>query len=362
MPSRESRSVDKIEDLYVIEPIYKRFDQKCEMLARSTWDSQAASGLTKEEAKEGLKERMRREENGFKIEDYALVRGSRTLTTKQASNYQVGDGGLLSWKPLNFAHQLYPPQLSEKWRGEPMEISERAKKAAETYGADLVGICDLDQRWIYSHRYDRATKEHMPITFETTDQPGKRGDRYVIPEDVRFCVVMATAMDFELVKASPTILSGTATGLGYSRIIFLASLLAEFIRGLGYTAIPCVNDTALSVPLAISAGLGQLGRNGLLITPQFGSSVRLCKIFTNLPLNPDRPIDFGVTDFCETCRRCAERCPTEAISFGDGTTEPRNVSNNPGILKWPIDAERCLRFWNENYNSCVVVCPYSLQE
>jgi len=85
--------------------------------------------------------------------------------------------------------------------------------------------------------------------------------------------------------------------------------LAEAIRMMGYNAIPCKNGTALSIPLAIDAGLGQLGRNGLLITPKYGPAVRIGKVLTDMPLVPDRPIDFGVTEFCQSCKKCAEHCP-----------------------------------------------------
>jgi len=64
---------------------------------------------------------------------------------------------------------------------------------------------------------------------------------------------------------------------------FVATSLAEFIRLLGHDAIPAGNDMALSIPLAVDAGLGELGRNGLLITKEFGPRLRLCKVFTNLP-------------------------------------------------------------------------------
>ena len=69
-------------------------------------------------------------------------------------------------------------------------------------------------------------------------------------------------------KINSTILeASTATGLVYSKMPFVTSTLAQMIRNLGYNALPCGNDTALSIPLAIDAGLGQLGKNGLLITP-----------------------------------------------------------------------------------------------
>jgi len=122
------------------------------------------------------------------------------------------------------------------------------------------------------------------------------------------------------------------------------SMGARFIRGLGYKAIPCGNDTALSIPLAIDAGLGELGRNGLLITPEFGPRVRLSKVFTDLSLVPDEPIEFGVVEFCEKCETCARYCPSQAIIYGERTTQPHNISNNmAGQLKWPVNVDRC--FW-----------------
>jgi hypothetical protein len=93
---------------------------------------------------------------------------------------------------------------------------------------------------------------------------------------------------------------------------FGADLLACFIRGLGYQAIPCGNDTALSVPLAMAAGLGESSRMGLLITPKFGSRVRICKLFTDLPLESDDYRPFWVHQFCQTCknlRSIAHRMP-----------------------------------------------------
>lgn len=143
---------------------------------------------------------------------------------------------------------------------------------------------------------------------------------------------------------------------------FLAGSLAEFIRALGYHAIPCGNDTALSIPLAIDAGLGQLGRHERLITPEFGPLVRLCKVFTDMPLKPDKPIDFGVTEFCEVCKKCARACPAGALSFGSRTFKGPSKSTNPGALKWYSDPEKCLRHWAEigtNCGICMSVCPFS---
>ena len=123
-----------------------------------------------------------------------------------------------------------------------------------------------------------------------------------------------------------------------------------------------MNDTALAIPLAIKAGLGEYGRHGLLITREFGPRVRLGKIFTDLPLAHDRPVRFGVQEMCEVCRACTDACPAQAIAGGDPSDEMHNRSNITGIKKWTTDAERCFRFWsnqNTDCSICVRVCPYN---
>jgi epoxyqueuosine reductase len=133
---------------------------------------------------------------------------------------------------------------------------------------------------------------------------------------------------------------------------------------LGYEAIPSGNDTTQNIPLAISAGLGELGRIGLMLSPEFGPRQRICKVFTNLPLVPDKPVDFGIRSFCETCHACAQACPARAISFDERTTSTTSKSNRPGILRWPVDVEKCYMFWQENGGidcaNCVAACPWSL--
>ena len=114
--------------------------------------------------------------------------------------------------------------------------------------------------------------------------------------------------------------------------------------------------------MAMQAGLGDIGRHGMLITPGLGAGIRLSKVLTNLPLVPDTPIDFGVTEFCETCMVCARRCPSKAISHGERTSEAHNVSNAPGGLKWYVDAEKCIGQWARQDKPCTVcisVCPFT---
>ena len=99
-----------------------------------------------------------------------------------------------------------------------------------------------------------------------------------------------------------------------------------------------------------------------LITPQFGPRVRVSKVFTDLPLVPDRPIEFGVWDFCKICGKCATNCPGQAIIPGAPTEEINNISNRVGLLRWPMNAEKCFAFWAAQGGSCancIRVCPFN---
>ncbi len=290
---------------------------------------------------------------GYTLWEWAFDHAAWYVERAVAKGNQTGNFGLYKWEvdPEEFAviTRLVPGQKYEIT--DPAQMSRDIKRVAKFLGAAVTGICRLDRRWVYSHGYSHAydgITEQAPIE---------------IPEEYEYAIVMAVEMDYLLSKTSP---AGTVMGAGadgYSKMAFVAGRLAHFIRILGYKAIPSGNDTALCIPLAADAGLGQLGRNGILITEKFGPRVRLCKVFTDLPLVPDEPIEFGVAEFCNTCRRCAENCPGQAISFGEPTDQPLNISNNGGILKWPIDAEKCLRFWvqNEGFScsNCIRVCPFN---
>jgi epoxyqueuosine reductase len=169
-------------------------------------------------------------------------------------------------------------------------------------------------------------------------------------------------MDYESAAYSPDAISGASTGLGYSIKAVVANQVAAFIRGLGHRAVPSGNDTALSIPLAIAAGLGELGRMGLLITEKYGPRVRICKVFTDMPLAHDGFKPFGVEVFCRTCKKCAKHCPSKAISFDEPTHAGPSISNHSGVRKWYINPELCFMFWVKNWmdcNNCVMVCPFN---
>jgi reductive dehalogenase len=277
---------------------------------------------------------------GYTARDWAFAMSMWYMERWWGFGNMVGDEGLYTWYPDQAGRALRDRMEPDaKWEvPDPEEMSRNIKKAAIFLGASLVGVCKLDRRWLYSHRFHPHTHEHSPVE---------------IPEEFQYAVVMAHEMPYELMQTSPALGGFSSTGRGYSMMAFVASSLAHYIRSLGYRAIPSGNDTALSIPCAIDAGLGELGRNGMLITEKFGPRVRISKVLTDLPLVADTPIEFGVAEFCATCKRCAEECPGGGISFDAPTTEGPTISNSNGIYKWYINPEKCLDFWARNNGSCV---------
>jgi epoxyqueuosine reductase QueG len=84
-------------------------------------------------------------------------------------------------------------------------------------------------------------------------------------------------------------------------------------------------------------------------------------VFTDLPLLPDYPTELGLTEVCKTCQRCTEACEADAISRDpEPSYEVACVSNNPGIKRWAVNADRCYAFWQKNGASCancIAACP-----
>ncbi|MBM4092532.1 MAG: reductive dehalogenase [Planctomycetes bacterium] len=221
------------------------------------------------------------------------------------------------------------------------------KRAARALGADLVGTTRRDDRWLYTRK------------FSDVDLQARPND---VPTHLDHVIVLAQAMDYQLMRTVPSVLSGTATGMGYSRNAALSRSVAHYVRNLGYDAVACMNDSALSIPLAIKAGLGEYGRNGLLITKQFGPRVRLAKVFTDLPMAVDQPIRFGVREFCNACRQCALQCPSRAISRGSPSAGVGSDSTIKGVRKWSTHAEKCFGYWvsrGSDCSMCIRVCPYN---
>lgn len=328
----------------------RRMEQKYTIFARELWDRELIDKITSSVDRERMQEQQKAE--GWTQLERALNEAGWAVDHKFATGSENG-------QPHSMAYMWdYPVSRRSYPFQDPEDASQKVKKAARFLGASLVGVTDYDPLWTYAQLIQARLEDH---------DSGERGPRYEIfrpefPFEPKSVVVIAVEMDYRAMSCSPSRIEGAATGLGYSRMAEVGYSVATFIRELGYRAFANGNDVSLSIPYAIAAGLGELGRHGLLITPEYGPRVRLVKVFTELELKPDKPKTFGVWEFCRSCKRCAEACPSEAVSFEEPTLEGLTVSNNPGVLKWYIDPEKCIQFWTQNgsdCSNCIAACPYN---
>jgi epoxyqueuosine reductase len=328
---------DSFEENYPVKEYYERFDAQNTSFSQRRRKRGEDTFSYQNEA--GKVERMLKGIPGFSLVDYSFKDAAETYTGRGM------DAGYYSWSSLGVAHK---PDAIPRWEVPPGEASKVVTKAARFYGACGVGFCGLDKRWIYSHSSDGR-----PIVFEDVEEGYTTDEKAVIPDSQRWVVALLVPMEFNENSYAPTTIEATSN-MGYSRMHVLAGAVAEFIRGLGWHAIPCGNDTALSVPIAIQAGLGHLGRNGRLITWERGPLVRICKVFTDLPLAQSPPAPGGIIEYCESCKKCARACPSRSITDGPRTYEGPKESNNNGVLKWYCDEDACLDYWHEVGTGCSI--------
>lgn len=236
---------------------------------------------------------------------------------------------------------------------EKREVSDEAAMAAEIkemarfVGADLVGISKLDQAFVYPYRFA---------------DPYRGLDTERIPIELHHSYAISTGveMDLQKIRSTPSYIDNAEVGRTYAAIARAACDLAAYIRELGYPARAhhTANEMVCHVPIAARGGLGELGRNGILVSSRFGPRLRLATVTTDLPMAADRPVNLGVRAFCEMCKKCATNCPGRAIQQG-----PRAVYK--GADKWKIDQVACIRFWTANpdkwssCDTCIKDCPWS---
>ncbi|MFN2303289.1 MAG: 4Fe-4S dicluster domain-containing protein, partial [Anaerolineales bacterium] len=216
------------------------------------------------------------------------------------------------------------------------------KNLAKYHGAVDVGICKLAPYHIYSHIGRGSGEYGTPIKLNH-----------------HFAIAFTVEMAYEMIEAAPQMPSVMESARQYAEAGKIAVILAAAIRDLGYPARAHIdgNYRVIAPLVAKDAGLGEIGRMGLLMTPNLGPRVRLGVVTTSLPLIPDPPSwEPSVIDFCEYCNKCAEVCPLNALPFGTRQTYP------DGTLRWKIDPERCYTYWTKigtDCGRCMAVCPYS---
>lgn len=212
------------------------------------------------------------------------------------------------------------------------QLAKNAAAFALAHEADDIGIAPMDPLYVF--------------------------EGYTINEP--WVIVLALAHNYERLKEVP---SDETNGIGvvdvgdqYARGTRSSYTLANWIRAQGYNANPFPGPMAgalLLIPPAIASGLGELGKHGSLISPRFGSGVRLAGVTTDMPLIPTAPVRFGADEFCATCQVCTNACPPNAIS--------ENKQMVRGVERWYVNFDQCIPFFAETASCgiCIAECPWT---
>jgi ferredoxin len=206
-------------------------------------------------------------------------------------------------------------------------VTEDIRLKARELGFGEVGFTKYDRRHTYISKRRWAKFEHA--------------------------ICLALEQDYVQTQSLPSMDAEFAHFGTYEIEGAIALDLADYIRSLGYHAqVHSPNDnSAVYIPMFVAAGLGQLGANGQLLSPHFGSRARLAIITTDAPITYDQPIDYGIHQFCQVCQVCVNRCPGRAIV--NEKVWWRGVEKNKLIY------ERC-RPVMARYDGCAVcmkTCP-----
>ncbi len=323
---------------------FERFSQRNDVFSRAMWDDTVRSEKTDGFFASYRMEAAPRRGDGFTQRDFAL-RNAAWLISDVMTDRHADKGRREGFQaPISYDTPVAPVRMQVE---DTAEMSREIKRVARFFGADLCGITDLDDRWLYSARVDVRDMSET---------------EHGLPSGLNAVIVLGHEMDEQLVATYPSALAGAATGREYSHEAAIVMQLAAYIRNLGYEAVASMNDTGLVIPYAIKAGLGEYARNQLVITREFGPRLRFSKIFTNLPLDHDRPEPLGVRAFCDICTKCADACPVKALPHGPPEVGGANVSAIRGVRKWTSDAEKCFGFWAKTATDCAIcmrVCPFN---
>ena len=224
------------------------------------------------------------------------------------------------------------------------EFVDQLKEITKHFGATDVGLAKLTDYEYYSHLGGLSNE----LGFDTYGEE--------VRPKYKTAIVFTIEMDKEMINRAPHIEELLETERAYVALAEVSSKLTMYLKRLGYQAFGNNSEFYLGpmVPIAYDAGLGEIGIGNHLVHKKYGDRFRIGAVFTTLELPYDKPLDFGLQEFCKICALCMLNCPTKAI-----THKPRDVN---GRTFYKFDDQACYDMWLKGGTDCGIClqsCPLS---
>lgn len=225
---------------------------------------------------------------------------------------------------------------------DPKANADNLKAMSYFLGVDAVGVSRCPEWAWYSH----------DATGTPVDPPHDQAISMIIDQGYE---TMEGASGDDWIAVSQSMRA-------YLRFSILGSIVAKQIRNLGFKAKAhtVIDGEVLQPPLLLLSGLGEVSRIGeVILNPFLGPRLKSGVVTTDMPVAHDKPISFGLQNFCENCNKCARECPSGAITAG-----PKLMFN--GYEIWKSDSQKCTtyRITNEGgamCGRCMKTCPWNLE-
>ena len=230
----------------------------------------------------------------------------------------------------------------QKARIDPKEAADLVKATSYWLGVDAVGISRCPDWTWYSH--------------------DARGDVIDPPHDQAVSMIIDQGYETMEGSSGDDWIAAAQSMRAYLRFSLLGGVIARQIRNLGYSAKAhtVMDGEVLQPPLLLLSGLGEVSRIGeVILNPFLGPRLKSGVVTTDLPMAHDKPIDFGLQTFCESCNKCARECPSGAITAG-----PKLMFN--GYEIWKSDSQKCATYrittpGGAMCGRCMKTCPWNLE-
>jgi len=302
----------------------KRVDERDMMFSRMAFDRDS----------DAYKDYYKRNPDKKDIDDQ--LRNKNDLYSKDTPTYDplLAPAACANFEFLSDIRNLCEGSpAKEKIEVEAEIVTGVIKKLALHYSALDVGIAYADEKFYYSHR-------------------GRRQENYgdVVDTSLRNAIVFTVEMKKDIINTAPQVSAGLEASKAYVDAAVVGMQISYYIRALGYNARCHMDGNYLMpcIPLAEEAGLGEQGRNNLLISRKNGPFCRIGIVTTDMPLIYDNHEENNIKRFCKLCGMCIKTCPAKTIPQGDDSAT------------WHIEQEKCYDIWTSIGNDCGVcisACP-----